>query len=265
MSAGPGSIMRVYGMYCDKKIPPNEWMQTKGRSISMVGDLKDYYTVCNGYIMNNGSEMSLSESKIDELVNRIRIGIQQDVDVVFGKRVGFSMEVNSPRHRVSQVFCAAMNLSQGESGRRNASLKYCREKTVLMLRASYIGAYLSAVVLKCNKLFLTFVGGGAFGNSFEMIINELIYAHKLIALGPLNKTVAEVHLSIFSQGSVFANNLFEKLTENGIKFVSNEGLVEPFTPETLPPRPIQPPSYVPDGVQKSLYNLKHSFFKVIKK
>lgn len=258
ISAAPGSIMRVYGMFYDSKTSPESWMQTKNKCISMVEDIKDYYTVYNGYIMNNGSESFLHEFKIDEVLENVRIGIQQDVDVVFGKRTGRFMEVLSPRHRISQAFCAGMNLSQGSSGRKNSNLKGSREKAVLMLRASYIGAYLAAVVLKCPKLFLTFVGGGVFGNSMDIIINELIYAHRLIALSPLNKTVTEVHLSIFSKGGPLANRLFDKLIENGIKFRSNEGLIEPFEPDTLPPPPTQSPSYKPEGFLKTFDGIKKS-------
>lgn len=262
VSTGPGSIMRVYGMYYNKDTPPSEWMQTSQKSISMVDNLKSYYTVHNGYITNTGSESTLPEYKIDELLDKVRIGVQQDVDVVFGRRRYGLMELVSPRHRVSQAFCAGMNLKQGASGRKNAAVRGSREKAVLMLRASYVGAYLAAVVLGSKKLFLTFVGGGVFGNSVDIIINELVYAHRLIGLSSLNKTVKEVHLSIFSQGRVLTDKLFDSLIQNGIKFVSNEGLIDPFVPDNFPPPPpTESPSYAPDGFMKTMGNLKHSLSK----
>ena len=271
ISAAPGSIMRVYGMFYDEKVPSKNWMQTSKHNICMTEGLSKYYTVRNGYIVNDGTEIDMRWEKIDELVGRARVGVQQDVDVVFGRRKDGLMEVLFPRHRISQVFCAGMNLQQGSSGQHNAMLGCCEEKATLMLRSAYMGAYLTAITLKCSKLFLTLVGGGVFGNPISKILNEIIYAHRCIALSPLNTSIKEVHLSIYSRGAGVLDKLFNLLRDNGIKFMSNEGLREPFIPQELPPfipfNPVvqQEPRDLATGIDSIKQSVFSTFSKVFRR
>lgn len=72
--------------------------------------------------------------------------------------------------RISQVFTAALDLQHEPL--KNAGYNYDLVAQRI-LHAMYAGALLAAAQLKTKRLFLTFVGTGAFGNKIAWVLNAL--------------------------------------------------------------------------------------------
>lgn len=71
-----------------------------------------------------------------------------------------------------------MNLQQGGTGARNKGLPDGELKAQFLLDAAYHGTYLTALNNKKTQIFLTLIGGGAFGNDKAWIFDSIFYAHQ---------------------------------------------------------------------------------------
>jgi hypothetical protein len=141
-----------------------------------VGDL---WTMQNGYALGTRTGLdaiahhlgTLTPEQLDVLRGKLRIGIHHDVEVT---------EAAGPdRPRVSQSFCSALPVAY--SGVPPA---HSEPFAVLVLEAAY-EATMWATVLNAhrgasNVIFLTLLGGGAFGNPGNWIHAALRRALKLM-------------------------------------------------------------------------------------
>lgn len=226
ISAAPSAITRVYCMFCGGAGDSDYsvWPQSSEAQISMLSRLTDFYTVSNGYVVNYGGEKQVDMKDIDKLTQKVRIGMQFNTDVVFGQRKDGQMDVLEKPVKINQVFCAGMNEGQGQSGSQNKELDKDGVKARLIQRACYQGTYLAAVCMGSEKLFLTLVGGGVFGNAVEVIAEEMAKAHMDIAN---NKKIngggrlKEVNLLLYSPTDSVVKAVVEKLCERGVKVTSN--------------------------------------------
>lgn len=124
----------------------------------------------NGYALATRSGLkqisshldSASDPEIDQLRNKLRIGIQSSADVTIG-------EAN---HQVSQAFCSALPVAYS---RQPATLWKPFAKLVLesAYEATLHAAVQNAKQTGNNRLFLTLLGGGAFGNRMDWIIDAI--------------------------------------------------------------------------------------------
>lgn len=223
ISAAPAAIARVYCMFHSEKDDPSMWYQTGEEQISMLSKLNTYYTTSNGYVVNYGGEKSFEKKDIDKLCQKVHIGIQYDLDAMYGKRADGKMDKLKRPVKINQVFCAGMNKGQGENGATNKELDADDTKSTLLLRACYQGTYYGAICMGSEKLFLTLVGGGVFGNSFDSIVDEIVKAHKEIANNKkVNGVLKEVHLLLFSPTSKMIDDLIRKFKEENIEMDSND-------------------------------------------
>jgi hypothetical protein len=124
-----------------------------------------------------------SEKELDALRKRLRIGIQWNTQVT----------ILDAKHRVSQVYCSALPVA------------YCNHDSSLwesfarlILEASYEATLCAAILNAQNNgnrtLFLTLLGGGAFGNKIDWIIDAIERGLNL------NKQV-DLDVAIVSYGS----------------------------------------------------------------
>ena len=104
----------------------------------------------------------MDEAGRDELRSRLRIGVQYDTQVTLDGRT----------HRVTQAFCSALPVA------------YTRHPPVLwtpfaplVLEAAYEATVCAAIDNAARtgnrRLFLTQLGGGAFGNETEWILGAI--------------------------------------------------------------------------------------------
>ncbi len=141
-----------------------------------VGDL---WTMQNGYALGTQTGLdaiaqhlgTLTTDQIDVLRGKLRIGIHHDVEVT---------EAAGPdRPRVSQLFCSALPVAYSR-----VPPAHWEPFAVLVLEAAY-EATMWATVLNAqrgasNVIFLTLLGGGAFGNHGNWILAAIRRALKLM-------------------------------------------------------------------------------------
>lgn len=124
-----------------------------------------------------------SEAERDELRQLLRIGVQWNTQVT----------LDDCTHTVSQAYCSALPVAYSSH-----SSSLWAEFARLVLEASYEATVCTAILNSIrngnNTLFLTFLGGGAFGNDTDWIIAAIQRALKLYKQ-------ADLDVAIVSYGS----------------------------------------------------------------
>ncbi len=179
VAAGAGTIYRNYF------VPVNgQTGQSAGNQIDCLADIgvklgntdNSLWEMKNGYALasvaglNRISERleSSTDVELDQIRQLLRIGIQWQTEVTIAES----------KHKVSQAYCSALPVAYS----RHSSQLWA-PFAQLILEASY-EAILCAAILNChdnnsNQLYLTLLGGGAFGNRKEWIINAITRALNL--------------------------------------------------------------------------------------
>ncbi|NJK47844.1 hypothetical protein HC931_06385 [Candidatus Gracilibacteria bacterium] len=202
IAAGAGTIYRNYFAIVNGQIG-----QSAKNQIDCLADIgaalgnceSRLWTMKNGYVLasHNGlSEISnrlrtSSESELDELRQLLRIGIQWNAQVT----------LNDCKHTVSQAYCSALPVAYSPH-----SFNLWVEFAQLVLEASYEATVCTAILNSVrngnNRLFLTLLGGGAFGNKTDWIVGAIhralnLYKHvdldvALVSYGSSNQYVRQL-------------------------------------------------------------------------
>lgn len=165
IAAGAGTIYRNYFVNVDGQIG-----QSANRQIDCLKDLGQrlgnensrLWTMQNGYALATSEGLreitrrlsSATDAERDDLRSSLRIGLQLRTQVTLGKSA----------HLVSQAYCSALPVAYSEHS-SSAWAEFAR----LVLEASYEATICAAILNRSRKVFLTFLGGGAFGNNFDWI------------------------------------------------------------------------------------------------
>jgi hypothetical protein len=182
MAAGAATIYRNYFVPVDGQVG-----QTEHRQIDCLRDLgaalgnddNRLWTMRNGYALCSESGLAAIEGTLnassaadrEAFRGRLRVGLHLDVEV--------TNDV-SPGHLVSQVFCSALPVAYTRIPRTR-----WRAFATLVLESAY-EATLWAGVLNAhrttsNVVYLTCLGGGAFGNETGWIDGALRRSLKMMA------------------------------------------------------------------------------------
>jgi hypothetical protein len=181
IAAGAGTIYRNYFAPVNGRIG-----QSKSNQIDCLADLgralgnsdNHLWKMRNGYALasHNGlTEISnrlraSSERELDELRKLLRIGVQLNTQVT----------LQDCTHMVSQAYCSALPVAYA-----NHSADLWEHFARLVLEASYEATICSAIVNWLNtgnkRVFLTLLGGGAFGNEPDWITGGMRRALMLYA------------------------------------------------------------------------------------
>lgn len=171
IAAGAATIFRNYLV----RFPDGTIGQTRERQIDCLRDLGEalgngsgsLWKMKNGYALFTQDGLSrvdehlaaASDDEVDSLRCRLRIGLHW----------GAGVTDVEPGPTVSQAFCSALPVSYN----RIASTDAWRRFATLVLEAAYEAtlraAWLSASRGASNRVFLTRLGGGAFGNHVDWI------------------------------------------------------------------------------------------------
>jgi hypothetical protein len=190
LAAPIDAIIRREYVYPDRDNPSQI---IPGQQVNYLDQLSDIFTVKNGYIIKNTSSKVLP-GDIENAMKLVKVMYNESA-VVYNKVVYnkippiLEMEDIKPPFPIHQVFTAAMNIVQGDSGLDNRLTTYdetgnrtqqqgLKEKLYFLLEAAYTSAYLSAHLCKAPVLWLTMVGGGAFGNFFDYIVDVINIVHQ---------------------------------------------------------------------------------------
>ncbi len=176
IAAGAGTIYRNYLANVNGQIG-----QSTENQIDCLADLgtamgnsdNHLWEMKNGYVMASAKGLreisqtlkEAQESEVDELRKLLRIGIQWNTEVT----------IADSGHKVTQAYCSALPVAYSQH-----STELWREFAQLVLEASYeaticvgIMNYLNNLKNTNRTLYLTPIGGGAFGNKIEWIINAI--------------------------------------------------------------------------------------------
>jgi hypothetical protein len=135
--------------------------QALGNADAQLWEMRNGYALCSeqGLATIDGRIAAMTAAQLDALRGLLRIGLQWDVEVT---------EAPAPGQRVSQAFCSALPMAYTAV----AAPRWERFAT-LVLEAAYEATLLAGVLNRertgCPTVFLTSLGGGAFGNPEEWI------------------------------------------------------------------------------------------------
>jgi len=141
-----------------------------GNSRNRLWEMRNGYALASqsGLVEISNRLRAASESERDGLRQLLRIGVQWNTQVT----------LNDSEHIVSQAYCSALPVAYSDH-----SPSLWAEFARLVLEASYEAticvAILNSIRNGNNRLFLTLLGGGAFGNETDWIIGGIQRALKL--------------------------------------------------------------------------------------
>jgi hypothetical protein len=125
-----------------------------------------YWEVRNGYVFSTEERLAALNERLksippDEMTSLIKIGLHSNVGVT---------DAESGDVRVSQAYCSA--LSCAYSG---VDVEHWEPFATLVLNGMYEGTIMAALLNResSREVYLTFLGGGVFGNKKEWIANAI--------------------------------------------------------------------------------------------
>lgn len=173
IAAGAGTIYRNYFVIVNGQTGQSARNQIDcladigaalGNSENRLWEMRNGYALASksGLVEISNRLRASSESEIDELRQLLRIGIQWSTQVT----------LNDSNHTVSQAYCSALPVAYSYHS-SNLWAEFAR----LILEASYEATICTAILNSIsngnNRLFLTLLGGGAFGNEIDWIIGGI--------------------------------------------------------------------------------------------
>jgi hypothetical protein len=176
MAAGAGTIYRNYFARVNGEVG-----QSARKQIDCLADVGTALENSNGRLweMRNGYALA-SHDGLVEISNRLRALSESEKDVLRAKlRVGIQwhtqVTLNDCMHLVSQTYCSALPVAYMQH-----PPELWTDFAQLVLEAAYeatvCAAILNASRSGSNKVFITLLGGGAFGNQTHWIIGAIRYA-----------------------------------------------------------------------------------------
>lgn len=184
MACGAGLIYRNYFVKVN-----GETGQTAERQLNMLDQFEQQllplvnehakqcfeslWQMKNGYALPSAEQLKainltleqLLSAQIEELSGSIKIGVQYDTEVT----------LQDCSHLVSQAYCSAMPVAYSQH-----SSELWQPLASLILQAAYQATLAAAVINAAktgnNQVYLTLLGGGAFGNAMDWIIDAITKA-----------------------------------------------------------------------------------------
>ena len=195
ISAGAATIYRNYliprnGILGQTKTSQIDCSQVLRRRLAsdMEVEASELWSTQNGYAFFTDKGLKMlrehlnrcNQKQIDQYSELLEIGVHRDCSV--------TLEHAPQNQLVSQVFCSALPISYNQV--RESNLADWKPIAQLILNASYKATLMQAVVNKITTgnatVFLTLVGGGAFGNPKEWIYDAMLDAIKLVSSADLD-------------------------------------------------------------------------------
>jgi len=173
VAAGAGTIYRNYFVDVNGEIGQSfdnqidclaDLGKALGNSDNHLWEMKNGYAFASetGLKEITSKVISLNESGIDNLRKLLRIGVQWDTEVT----------ISNSKHTVSQAYCSALPVAYSQ-----LSAKLWVEFARIILEASYEATICAGILNYLNtgnnKLYLTLIGGGVFGNEMNWIVDAL--------------------------------------------------------------------------------------------
>ncbi len=173
IACGAGTIYRNY--FVDVKGLKGQTRNNQIDGLEDIGKILknkelDLWKMQNGYAFPssegiayiNNHLSSLSDVAYDILLSNLKVGVQWNTEVT----------ISNTRHTVNQVYCSALPVAYSQ-----LEDDLFEPFAQLVLDATYEATILTAIqnleTSGNNKLFLTLVGGGVFGNKLSWIFSAI--------------------------------------------------------------------------------------------
>lgn len=172
--------------------------------VNLLDQLADKITVKEGRIVGVKAAMTVAD------IDKVKIGLHENVDVTSGYYPPFSALLTGPQHldttdprvkflfdnhfvvkgrdplmifnsfieydkrpSVNLIFTAALNLNDRHIKNYDVTSQMVRDSARMLLKAAYAGTIYAAAQANTGKLYLTLVGCGAFKNELEWVLEAL--------------------------------------------------------------------------------------------
>ena len=193
IACGAATIYRNYFADVDGQVGQSEEKQIDclkdmgavlGNDGGSLWDMRNGYALATEYGLERISETiaQSSEEGIDQLRSHLRIGTQWDAGVTLG----------NSGNVVSQAFCSALPVAYSQIY-ADSWEPFAR----LVLEASYEATFHAALLNQQNtgspELFLTLLGGGAFGNRMDWIVDAIERALNLMKESGIKVKIVSYH------------------------------------------------------------------------
>ncbi|WP_196887586.1 hypothetical protein [Aureivirga sp. CE67] len=173
IACGAGTIYRNYFVETGNEIGQSAFNQID--CLDFIGEALEneqykLWSMSNGYALVNKEGLltinknidSLNQKERENLKGKLKVGIQWNTEVT----------ISENQQRVSQVYCSALPVAYSP-----VETDYWEQFSKLILEATYEATFWAALKNRkennSNKLYLTLVGGGAFGNRENWILESL--------------------------------------------------------------------------------------------
>ncbi len=201
IACGAGTLYRNYFVPVPGSPEPG---QSKDYQLNTLDELETYlsnhermfFYVKNGYTFSSPEQLEQlnqhfrsfsSDDDWDECRKRIKVGLHEDVGVTFDES-GKVVSAEREEVRVTQIYCSAISCAYS-----GVATDLWEPLAGLVLEAMYEGTLIAAAMNMLKKemtseekpshhdeVFLTFVGGGVFGNRQEWIADAIGRAVALV-------------------------------------------------------------------------------------
>ena len=173
MACGAGTIYRNYFVKMGRQSGQNSSNQIDcldEMGIALENDYQQYWKMKNGYALMDFQGLSKLNSKLnqlnasqrEQLKGKLKVGIQWQTEVTAADR----------DQLVSQIYCSALPVAYC-SVEKSKWEAFAR----LVLEASYEASMYAALKNRCTYgspiIYLTLLGGGAFGNESAWIVDSM--------------------------------------------------------------------------------------------
>lgn len=179
IAAGAGTIYRNYFANVN-----GELGQTSNNQIDCLADIGRFLGNSDGHLweMRNGYALATEEGLI-EITNRIETATESEVDSLrkllrIGIQWHTEVTLSDSRHTVTQAYCSALPVSYSKQ-RPELWAGFARIVLEASYEATICAGILNSLNTGNNKVYLTLVGGGAFGNKLSWIIDAINRSLKL--------------------------------------------------------------------------------------
>ncbi len=193
ISAFPGTLVRHYAA---PDGAGGRFVQSQGRQIDLLADAlpEALGKVENGYLMTSClRDVAAAAKAFEDHFEQIQVGVHDGAQVVLGHAWDGAVE-GEPL--IAQVFTST--LAAGGYGRGEPFRGPVEAISRQLLRAAYLGMLLAALDLGKQRVVLTMIGGGVFGNPHTLICGSILWAIEQVeplSCGPLEVVLNGRNLS----------------------------------------------------------------------
>jgi hypothetical protein len=186
IACGAGTIYRNYFVKLNNQVGQTSSNQINcleeiGKALnnekSFLWEMKNGYALAtkDGLLSISQQIKELSKNEYEELKEKLRIGLQWDTEVT----------ISTKKQLVTQAYCSALPIAYS-----HIESDLWKDFASLILEATYEATFYAALKnfykTENNKLFLTLVGGGAFGNNLNWIFDAIKHSINKFRNTPLD-------------------------------------------------------------------------------